>query len=364
MASHNQFDSLMRQLEQELEAENSFDRLLQQEEEMESKTLTPGPHRPRSFPNGNPEIRWLQQALNRVSAFGIAEDGVLSVQTTRALQKFQAEQGIRPTGKLGLRTRSALIEASGMLAPRTSADEGSTPLGEVEVTSSRCPADNPNVITGFSRYSDDIRQLPRDQFAKLQKIFHQIDDSLSGSPGATPVPEVLIVGHADLDAARESREPGFTQYLSEKRALEAYFYLSCRLGEAKANRIRWQRQGRGARVLSVPAPQTEAQRKCNRRVEIVLGRSALLPHLDANQTGPASVDQTDFLDYYHIALQGTSGKWDKPYDAAHQARDIAEKASALVEQRAHRVRKKLGRGGTVSEISETSYCHPAGANPA
>jgi hypothetical protein len=26
--------------------------------------------------------------------------------------------------------------------------------------------------------------------------------------------------------------------------------------------------------------------------------------------------------------------------------------------------EKLGRGGTVSEISETSYCHPAGANPA
>jgi hypothetical protein len=26
--------------------------------------------------------------------------------------------------------------------------------------------------------------------------------------------------------------------------------------------------------------------------------------------------------------------------------------------------EKLGRGGAVSEISETSYCHPAGANPA
>jgi len=25
--------------------------------------------------------------------------------------------------------------------------------------------------------------------------------------------------------------------------------------------------------------------------------------------------------------------------------------------------EKLGRGGTVSEISEPSYCHPAGANP-
>jgi hypothetical protein len=25
--------------------------------------------------------------------------------------------------------------------------------------------------------------------------------------------------------------------------------------------------------------------------------------------------------------------------------------------------EKLGRGGTVSEIGETSYCHPAGANP-
>jgi len=34
------------------------------------------------------------------------------------------------------------------------------------------------------------------------------------------------------------------------------------------------------------------------------------------------------------------------------------------EQEAHRVRKSLEEEELCSEISETSYCHPAGANPA
>jgi hypothetical protein len=34
------------------------------------------------------------------------------------------------------------------------------------------------------------------------------------------------------------------------------------------------------------------------------------------------------------------------------------------EQTAHRVRKSLEEEELVVEISETSYCHPAGANPA
>src|SRR5215467_6400926 len=101
MASQNQFDSLMRELE--LERENAFENLLQVEEELESKVFPFASPPRQSSSAGDPEIKWLQQALNRVSAFRIAEDGVLSVQTRRALQKFQSEQGIKPSGKMGPR---------------------------------------------------------------------------------------------------------------------------------------------------------------------------------------------------------------------------------------------------------------------
>ncbi len=80
-----------RELGQQLAESSSFDRLLEQEEEMESKIFQSVLTDARPSTAGNPEIKWLQSALNRVSAFGIAEDGVLSVQTRRALQKFRAQ---------------------------------------------------------------------------------------------------------------------------------------------------------------------------------------------------------------------------------------------------------------------------------
>ena len=82
MASQNQFDSLMRELE--LERENAFENLLQVEEELESKVFPFASPPRQSSSAGDPEIKWLQQALNRVSAFGIAEDGV----QTEAPQKI------------------------------------------------------------------------------------------------------------------------------------------------------------------------------------------------------------------------------------------------------------------------------------
>ena len=141
MSSQNQFDSWMRQLERELEEENPFEHLLQNEEELESKTFTAvrAPSRPPS--NGNAQIRWVQKALNRVSAFGIAEDGILSVQTRRALQKFQAEHGIKPSGTFGPRTRAALIKASGIMPPRRVAvDDRKQALSEMEIPSASMAA--------------------------------------------------------------------------------------------------------------------------------------------------------------------------------------------------------------------------------
>ena len=315
------------ELERQLAEPSCFDRLLEQEEETESKALDFVSPRPQPSANGNVQTRWLQRALNRVSAFGIAENGVPSIQTKKALQKFQAEQGLSPTGTVDPRTRAALIQLSGMPAPRVGDDDDALE-GEMEAPSGRCPIDNPYAIRGFNQYSDDIRLLPPSQQNKLAAIAAEIANSQSGAPGVAPVTQVIVVGHADLDATRERREPGFLQYMSEKRAAAVVLDLACR-----TKGITLIPSGRGARVLAVPAPRTEAERACNRRVEVVLVRpSQSLPRLDQNQLAQAEFRQATFRDYYHIALQGASGQYPPPV-AEQKAMEIAEKAVPFVELR-------------------------------
>lgn len=318
-----------RELERQLAEESSFDRLLEREEEMESKIC--GSALPCSPPSAsvNARMRWLQRALNRVSASRIAENGIPSIQTRRALQKFQSEQGLRPTGTLGPRTTAALIQMSGIPAPRSRAEEDGDGLeAEMEALSGRCPADSPYVIRGFNQYSDDIRLLPPSQQNKLAAIAAEVVRRTSATPGATPDTQVIVVGHADMDAAREKREPGFLQYISEKRAAAVSIELFCRAGA-----IRLTPSGRGARSLAVPAPRTEAERSCNRRVEVKLvSASESLPRLDQNQSSLANQDFETFKGFYHVALQGTSGQYPSLV-AARKAAEIAEKVVTFVKLR-------------------------------
>src|ERR1700719_844810 len=41
------------------------------------------------------------------------------------------------------------------------------PIAELEMTPTRCPADEPRTVRGFDRYSEDISLLPNDQQKKL-----------------------------------------------------------------------------------------------------------------------------------------------------------------------------------------------------
>jgi hypothetical protein len=319
----------MRQLEQELEDEGRFDRLLQEEEDIESRVLgcvLPAP----GESAGNPKVRWLQKALNRVSSFGIAENGILSVPTRRALRKFQGEQGFRPTGKLGAKTRARLVKLSGIRPPSTTTEsEMEVPVNGSKVPTGRCPIDQPSVIRGFSKYSDDLRTTPPNQQAKLAALATAIISSYSGAPSVAPITQVVVVGHTDDDQARERSDPGFLQYLSEKRADSILENLACKIqavNQPKLNALRWSVVGRGARKPAVPGAQTDAERQCNRRVEVLLLRTAQpSPRLDEHQHLEFAADHGAFLDYYHIALQGTSGQFTAPHAAEKQAREIADK---------------------------------------
>jgi outer membrane protein OmpA-like peptidoglycan-associated protein len=341
VSHHHEFDSLTRQLQQELGREDPFAQLLAREEEMESDRFFSGPNLGPPVPGGIPQIRWLQQALNRVSAFAIAEDGVLSVQTRRALQKFQADEGIRPTGKLGARTRAALIEASGMPAPR-GAESSDDPLGEMEVPSASCPTDNPSTVSGFRRSSTDVNLLTREQQRKLAEIAQQISSLASTLPprevGALAVrAQVLVVGHADLDIARESREPGFLQFLSEKRAAAVRSDLCKRMPASLSDRLHWIEVGVGAPAPSFSPARMEAERQCNRRVEITISPNGE-PGLTQDQFNNADTEfHIAFPEYYEAALQGTSGRYDTPRLAEQKAREIALKIPPFLKQKAQEV---------------------------
>jgi hypothetical protein len=53
-----------------------------------------------------------------------------------------------------------------------------------------------------------------------------------------------------------------------------------------------------------------------------------------------SSEQKTFSDFYDIALQGTSGQYERPEVAAKKAREIAEKVGPFLEQRAQYRRKR------------------------
>jgi len=217
--------------------------------------------------------------------------------------------------------------------------EGFAPTGApgMGAAGGRCPVDSPTVIRGFTRYDNNISLLPPEQQNKLTVIAQEIANSQSGAAGVMPVTQVIAVGHADPDPAMEARHPGFLQYVSEKRAHAVLELLNCRYIALTSN-IRtgtlsgndWIGVGRGARVLAIPAPRTEEERKCNRRAEIILVRSTRRPQLSQPPSVELLSASDSTLHFYHAALQGTSGRYDDPHVALQKAREIAEKAVRFV----------------------------------
>jgi outer membrane protein OmpA-like peptidoglycan-associated protein len=206
---------------------------------------------------------------------------------------------------------------------------------EYESSGSRCPPDKPYTITGFARYSDDTTLLPVEQKEKLASIVREILASNSGTPTAKPVKQVYVLGHADLDLASEARHPGFLQLVSERRAQSVMTELKCRLGGSFPGGAETIVVGRGARDLAVRTARTEAERRCNRRVEITLVRTPQ-PQL----TPEASEALLKLDPVYHLVLQGTSGQYDQPLVAATKAKEIAVKAILFLVQKQQENRKK------------------------
>jgi flagellar motor protein MotB len=212
----NRFDSSLSMLERELEDECSFDRLAQQEEEIESACF--------------------RSVLDHSHPF---------------------------------RRTSPSQELSGSLElehPELAQED------EWEVMPARCPLPVQITIVGFSRYHDSV---PSSEQAKIRTIASLILSSFQ--PSCSPMMGVLLIGHADRDA---QRGPAFEHEISVKRALQVRNVIRQQIavlgrnlriprGAPSPSSIDWQHNGVGATQLLVPHPVTEDQRAHNRRVTVL-----------------------------------------------------------------------------------------------
>jgi hypothetical protein len=132
-----------------------------------------------------------------------------------------------------------------------------------------CPRRVREVVSGFSRYSNSLASLPREERARLKRIANLI--VRSQRVGCQPLLRVRLVGHADRDLQAEAKQPGFLVRISRSRALAVKQVLDRLIGNSAISaRIAWEVRGAGATQLVVPNATTEQAQRRNRRVEIVL----------------------------------------------------------------------------------------------
>jgi Putative peptidoglycan binding domain/OmpA family len=144
-------------------------------------------------------------------------------------------------------------------------------LGEIfesEVSSkSNCPRLEKGfrrTVLGWGQYRRTVEELPSDQRAILTEVASAI--RASHQPDCTPVKTVTVNGHADFDTPRNpTREKQF----SEERARLVTRKLQEMVGSVIEKRIKWEPKGLGATQLKA-SPTSEANRRRNRRVEILL----------------------------------------------------------------------------------------------
>jgi hypothetical protein len=119
-------------------------------------------------------------------------------------------------------------------------------------------------VYGWGRYKQRVGELPLDQQGVLKGVGNAIFASYR--PGGQPVRNVKVYGHADWDTPRN---PQREQQMSDDRASAITDWLKNYVGNIIAAQISWDTRGFGATKLKA-SPTTEARRRQNRRVEIML----------------------------------------------------------------------------------------------
>jgi hypothetical protein len=141
-------------------------------------------------------------------------------------------------------------------------------------------------LGGYDRYHQTARTLPLLEQIKLGLLAWFIVDSYA--PGSRPIVQVEVIGHADTDFQRGRK---FEQDISEKRAADVAGALQRSVADLAPiqvlvgphpRSIKWLTTGVGARephpdnlrARKSPKTMTEADRKLNRRVELLMTYAA------------------------------------------------------------------------------------------
>jgi outer membrane protein OmpA-like peptidoglycan-associated protein len=136
------------------------------------------------------------------------------------------------------------------------------------------------IISGFSQYKTTIDSLPQEEREKVRAVADFVANSFE--PGELPILSIKIIGHADKDWHGADYE----KKISEQRAQSAKDILSSEIGirtlkfvlfkvppgRPTPSQIKWDVTGVGStQMIKKNATQTtEADRKKNQRVEIIL----------------------------------------------------------------------------------------------
>ena len=132
---------------------------------------------------GDPNIRWLQDALNRLINAGLIVDGIRGPRTTAAVRKFQQSRGLTVDGVVGRRTLAAL---------RAGGDATSATLP------TRCTGiPERQVLDHFEFGRAEV--LPRHQ----PQIVNLAFCILESQRGPTPITALTLIGHTDPVGSEE-----------------------------------------------------------------------------------------------------------------------------------------------------------------
>lgn len=194
---------------------------------------------------GDPNVRWLQNALNHVLGIRLASDGIAGPATRSAVRSFQERYGLPVDGIAGPQTRARLAQLVGpSIAP--------TRIGR-----SKLDCDDPGtiVLNDFDFERSELKAHHRDLITEIVRCL--------GAAGAE-VDSVELIGHTDRQGS-----VALNQSLSEARANSVRQELEKEMRrQGVPMTFMITASGRGKSQLLPPA----ATDGMNRRVEILVSR--------------------------------------------------------------------------------------------
>ncbi len=262
----------------------------------------------------NPNIRWLQAALNRIIGAGLTVDGLDGPSTRGAVRRFQAARGLPQDAIAGTQTMQALRQALAAAGPAAAGPvAGATAAGTPPVP----PAQSGLTCRTLDRFGRDSAALTSAHRTATQELARRIvGGSVSG---------VDVTGHASPEGPDH-----YNLALGQRRAdnvAEALRNEIDRVTPGTSGAIRFNVTSVGeARAVSANAPSNRRVEVCfqalriRHNIETPQGAAMLLKYAEAVRRMMAAADQLPTSWLFQRNIHGTaSGNSRTAIDAAVNA---------------------------------------------